>query len=243
MNKLTPLGLFLIFLCATAPPLCAGENQVDHMNIQTLIGRSFQPSLAYNILLRSVGASLPAPVPPTPTPQAAIPRFLPNPIEPVKIRIRTPELPPITGPTVTGFSRLSDLHPHVLDRLEKFDSHIKRYSLMNGVDPNLVRALIYVESSGNPKAVSPKGAQGLMQLMPATAEDMGVSNPLDPVQNIFGGTRYIGDLMDQFGRIDLALWAYNAGPQSVKRKTLPLETKKFIPQVMRIKSILDRSGS
>jgi soluble lytic murein transglycosylase-like protein len=63
------------------------------------------------------------------------------------------------------------------------------------------------------------------------------------VQNIFGGTRYIGDLIDQFGRLDLALWAYNAGPQSVKRKKLPAETKKFIPRVIRVKTILDRSGS
>ena len=243
MNKLTPLGLFLIFLFAAVIPLCAGEIPVDPMNTQTLIERSFQPSLAYNILLRSVSTARPTPIPETPSPQASVSRILPDPLKHLQIRITHPEPPSRPSPAGPEYSKLSDLHPHVLSRLGKFDSHIERYSQMNGVDPNLVRALIYVESSGNPNAVSSKGAQGLMQLMPGTAEDMGVSNPLDPVQNIFGGTRYIGDLIDRFGRLDLALWAYNAGPQSVKRKRLPLETKKFIPNVMRIKGILDRSGS
>jgi len=243
MNKLTPMGLFTIFLFATSPPLYAEDHEVDRMSSQTLIGRSFQRSLAYNILLRSVGSPVPATVPPTPTPHPAAPRPLPSPLEILRIQVANPEPPSIPRPSRTAQSNLSDLHPQVLDRLGKFDSHIERYSLMNGVDANLVRALIYVESAGNPGAVSSKGAQGLMQLMPGTAEDLGVSNPLDPVQNIFGGTRYIGDLIDQFGRLDLALWAYNAGPQSVKRKKLPAETKKFIPRVIRVKTILDRSGS
>jgi soluble lytic murein transglycosylase-like protein len=114
---------------------------------------------------------------------------------------------------------------------------------MNEIDPNLTRAMIYVESAGDPQAVSHKGARGLMQLMPATASDMGVSNPLDPAQNIFGGTRYIQSLVKRFGSVDLALWAYNAGPELVKRKKLPSETRRYIPEVIRIKKILDRGGT
>ena len=114
---------------------------------------------------------------------------------------------------------------------------------MNGLDPNLVRAVIYVESAGDKNAVSNKGAEGLMQLMPGTASDIGVSNSFDPAQNIYGGTRYLGTMLKRFKRVDLALWGYNAGPGSVKSKRLPLETKRYIPNVLRIKAILDEEGA
>ena len=78
-----------------------------------------------------------------------------------------------------------------------------------------------------------------MQLMPGTALDVGVLNPTDPAQNIYGGTRYLASLVERFKRLDLALWGYNAGPETVVRRRLPLETKRNIPEVLRVKALLD----
>ncbi|GBC93901.1 Soluble lytic murein transglycosylase [bacterium HR15] len=86
-----------------------------------------------------------------------------------------------------------------------------------GIETEWVLRIIEAESGGNPNAVSSKGALGLMQLMPATARALGVQNPLDPVQNIEGGVRYLRHLLDRFGDLRLALAAYNAGPGNVER--------------------------
>lgn len=84
------------------------------------------------------------------------------------------------------------------------------------VDSALIRAVIEMESGGNAKAVSFKGAMGLMQLMPATAKDMGVEDPFDPRQNVEGGVRYLAHLLRKYdGDLDMALAAYNAGPGRV----------------------------
>ncbi len=88
----------------------------------------------------------------------------------------------------------------------------------HGLDPNLVLAVVAVESGFQPDAVSHKGAQGLMQLMPATARELGVTDALDPAQNLDGGTRYLRMLVAQYGGdLGKALAAYNAGPGAVKR--------------------------
>jgi soluble lytic murein transglycosylase-like protein len=90
-------------------------------------------------------------------------------------------------------------------------------SVESGVDEALIRAIIHAESAFNPRAMSLKGAQGLMQLMPGTANDMGVLDAFDPVQNIRGGARYLGLLMKNFnGNVRLAAAAYNAGPAAVQ---------------------------
>jgi len=88
----------------------------------------------------------------------------------------------------------------------------------HGLPPGLVAKVMGSESSGDPRAVSPKGAQGLMQLMPGTARDLGVTDPFDPQQNVMGGSQYLRQLLDMFGgNLQLALAAYNAGPEAVKK--------------------------
>jgi soluble lytic murein transglycosylase-like protein len=91
-------------------------------------------------------------------------------------------------------------------------------AVRHGLDPNLVLAVVGVESAFQPDAVSHKGAQGLMQLMPGTARELGVTDALDPTQNLDGGTRYLRMLLAQYGGdLGRALAAYNAGPGAVKR--------------------------
>ena len=85
-----------------------------------------------------------------------------------------------------------------------------------GVPPSVFQALVEVESGYNPEAISPKGAMGLTQLMPATAQALGVTNPFDPEQSLTAGARYLAQLLRQFGSLPLALAAYNAGPGAVQ---------------------------
>lgn len=97
-------------------------------------------------------------------------------------------------------------------------SMIETTSEKYGVDSKLIKALVQQESGYNPNAKSKAGALGLMQLMPATAEGLGVKDPMDPQQNIEGGVKYVKSMLDRFnGNIILALAAYNAGPNAVKK--------------------------
>lgn len=95
---------------------------------------------------------------------------------------------------------------------------IDRHARERGLDPSLVRAVVQAESGYNARAVSNKGALGLMQLMPATAVELAVATPFDPEENLRGGTRYLRALLERFGGdVTLALAAYNAGPTAVER--------------------------
>jgi soluble lytic murein transglycosylase-like protein len=99
-----------------------------------------------------------------------------------------------------------------------FSSEIRGAAQFNSVDESLIRAIIHAESAYQPDAQSPKGAQGLMQLMPATQQHLKVSDPFDPASNIEGGTKYLADLLLEFkGDVSLAAAAYNAGPSAVRK--------------------------
>lgn len=116
-----------------------------------------------------------------------------------------------------------------------YDDAIEFYAQQYAVSPALVRAVIHAESNFNPKARSRVGAQGLMQLMPATAKELGVANPLDPEANIEGGVRYLAMMLQRFNRdVRLATAAYNAGPNAVRRhKGVPAyaETQAYVERV------------
>lgn len=122
----------------------------------------------------------------------------------------------------------------ILQPKQDFDSIIRQAGQKYGVDPSLVKAVVQAESSGNPRAVSSAGAQGLMQLMPKTAEELGVHDPFDPAQNIMGGTRYLRQLLDRYqGDRKLALAAYNWGMGNVEKRMnfMPWETRDYILKV------------
>ena len=116
-----------------------------------------------------------------------------------------------------------------------YDHLILEVAAQHGVEPGLVKAVIAAESNFKPHAVSRVGAQGLMQLMPATAADLGVERPFGVVENIDGGVRYLRAMLDRFGDVARALAAYNAGPGAVDRyRSVPPypETRAYIKRVL-----------
>lgn len=115
---------------------------------------------------------------------------------------------------------------------------VNRASRAYGVDPDLVMAVMKVESNFNPHTISPKGAIGLMQLMPDTAQEMGVSDPFDVEENVMGGVKYLRYLSEKYkGNLELVLAAYNAGPGAVDRYGgIPpyKETQDYVKRVLSI---------
>jgi len=125
--------------------------------------------------------------------------------------------------------------PEPLTDKTPFEKIIRAAADRYGVDADLIHCVIAVESNFNPKAVSPKNAQGLMQLLPQTAALLGVKDAFDPEQNVDGGTHYLRDLIKKYSNLTLALAAYNAGPERVDqygRRVPPyLETMKYVQRI------------
>ena len=117
-----------------------------------------------------------------------------------------------------------------------YSSYVQKSARKYEIEPELIHAVIRTESNGNHRAVSKKGAMGLMQLMPSTASDMNVGNPFNPEENIDGGTRYLRYLIEKFnGNLTLALAAYNSGPKTVERygNVPPIsETRQYVNRVL-----------
>jgi soluble lytic murein transglycosylase-like protein len=133
-----------------------------------------------------------------------------------------------TGPGDSFMQRL-------IGRLGRYDNIISEAAGKYNVPDSLIKAVISAESAANPQAKSPAGAKGLMQLMDGTARDLGVRNSYDPTENILGGTRYLGQMLERYdGDVELALSAYNAGPGNVdKYGGIPpfAETQGYIKRV------------
>lgn len=155
-------------------------------------------------------------------------------VEPEKLKVKaaakettSPKAPspPVVRPKITSDAVLETYGPTI-------EEASRKYSL----DPTLVYSVIITESGGDPNAVSPKGAKGLMQLMDSTAEQLGVVDSLNPQQNIHGGAKYLRQLLDKYnGDLPRTLAAYNAGPGAVdKHKGVPpyAETKRYVDKVM-----------
>lgn len=137
---------------------------------------------------------------------------------------------------LTATSKNKDVNAQIEDAIAISS---KKY----GVDENLIRSIIKVESDFNPKCTSKAGAKGLMQLMPENCRDLGVKNPFDIYENIDGGTRHIKEYLDKYnGDTKMALMAYNGGPTRMRKRgvnspediyLMPKETQNYVPKVMK----------
>jgi hypothetical protein len=125
-----------------------------------------------------------------------------------------------------------------VDEREVLEAIIQEAASLHGVDPDLVKAVIQTESRFDPRATSGVGAQGLMQLMPTTAKAVGIEDPFDPRQNVFGGVKYLSQLLERYnGNTALALAAYNAGPGNVRRhRGVPpfRETRGYVSKIAKL---------
>ncbi|RUA00632.1 MAG: lytic transglycosylase [Deltaproteobacteria bacterium] len=129
----------------------------------------------------------------------------------------------------------------------QYDKIISRAAKRHGVIFALIKSIIAVESGFNPRAISQKGAKGLMQIMPRNYRELGIRNPFDPHQNIMGGTNYLKRMIKRYnGQLKLAIAAYNAGPEAVDRyKGIPpfQETREYVKRVLHTLRIYESGKS
>jgi soluble lytic murein transglycosylase-like protein len=149
---------------------------------------------------------------------------MPSPQQPAKRIIKLVRMPRIQ----------EHLNGRIAQAEKQFHTHIVAASKKHRVDPALVKAIILAESGYDPKAVSPKGAVGLMQLMPRTADALGAKDSFDPVHNINAGVKYLSTLITYFeGNLHMAVAAYNAGIDRIaSRGTIPRATQRFVRKVL-----------
>lgn len=134
-----------------------------------------------------------------------------------------------------GASSRSPVNRRSVAEETAYSTYIEAAAQRHALDADLLRAVIRHESGGNPRALSPRGAAGLMQLMPETAIRLDVADRFDPQQNIEGGARYLSELLRRFGQLESALAAYNAGPAAVEKyQGVPpiAETRTFVQRVL-----------
>ena len=145
-------------------------------------------------------------------------------------------------PLVSSSAKKTGITPGTASKTHPYLEIIQKVAKTYDMNPKLIQAIIKVESDYNARAVSPKGAQGLMQLMPETATRFGVSDSFDPEENITGGVKYLCYLFEEFGEknLDLVLAGYNAGEQAVKKYNNQIppyaETKQYVKQVLALYS-------
>lgn len=171
-------------------------------------------------------------VPPSPAPFAAA-------LPPAPRGVSVP--PAGLGPMPISPAQIVPLHSS-----GDYDGLIQTYADRHGLSPTLVKAVIHTESGGDPRAVSPAGAQGLMQLMPANVKEAGIADPFDPEQNIAAGTEQLAGLMKRYGGdLNLTLAGYNAGPGNVhKWGGVPpfAETQRYIRKVRAAMEKIETGG-
>ena len=149
-------------------------------------------------------------------------------LDPSAKQLKLPSAPRVRAPKVVAAQRR---------RGAEYDGFINEQAVAHGVRPELIRGVIQAESNFNPRALSPRGAMGLMQLMPATAADLGVRDPFNALENIRGGIKYLRQLLNRYDRNEaLALAAYNAGPRAVDRHGLQVppyqETQQYVKRIL-----------
>jgi soluble lytic murein transglycosylase-like protein len=191
-------------------------------------------------IARAMALSLPAAAL-SQSPHLREPRSEPAPA--ASLRVAAPRLnEPARAADATDAAPAAGDHP-LLERLGPFENAIREAARIASVGANWLRAMIIQESGARPFALSRKGAQGLMQLLPATGRALGVRDPFDPVQNVSAGARYLAGLVQRFGDIRLALAAYNAGPGRVEAYggVPPFqETRDYVERVLALKEEFDR---